>query len=137
MAANSTDAAWSQANSEEPDGSSGKKKGLNLSFNKRIVLVMLAVSLITVLSSIVVLSFVWEQHFQTYTRENVQRVADSTAIPSPRAIRLLVAIGTAGALNAASSASILYDSINVQVRDENGAIVYDDSTGQGFGQRLP
>ena len=65
MAANSTDAAWSQANSEEPDGSSGKKKGLNLSFNKRIVLVMLAVSLITVLSSIVVLSFVWEQQFQT------------------------------------------------------------------------
>ena len=83
MAANSTDATWIQANSEEPDGNSGKKKGLSLSFNKRIVLVMLAVSLITVLSSIAVLSFVWEQHFQTYTRENVQRVADSTADSSP------------------------------------------------------
>ncbi len=59
MAANSTDATWSQADSEEPDGKSAKKKGLNLSFNKRIVLVMLAVSLITVLSSIAVLSFVW------------------------------------------------------------------------------
>ena len=95
MAANSTDAAWSQANSEEPDGSSGKKKGLNLSFNKRIVLVMLAVSLITVLSSIVVLSFVWEQHFQTYTREMCSALPIPRPIPSPRAIRLLVAIGTA------------------------------------------
>ena len=133
MAANSTDAAWSQANSEEPDGSSGKKKGLNLSFNKRIVLVMLAVSLITVLSSIVVLSFVWEQHFQTYTRENVQRVADSTADSIAQGYKASRGDWYSGSLNAASSASILYDSINVQVRDENGVIVYDDSTDKALG----
>lgn len=133
MAANSTDATWTQANSEEPDGNSGKKKGLNLSFNKRIVLVMLAVSLITVLSSIAVLSFVWEQHFQTYTRENVQRVADSTADSIAQGYKASRGDWYSGALNAASSASILYDSINVQVRDENGAIVYDDSTDKALG----
>lgn len=133
MAANSTDATWTQANSEEPDGNSGKKKGLNLSFNKRIVLVMLAVSLITVLSSIAVLSFVWEQHFQTYTRENVQRVADSTADSIAQGYKAAHGDWYSGALNAASSASILYDSINVQVRDENGAIVYDDSTDKALG----
>ena len=133
MAANSTDATWTQANSEEPDGNSGKKKGLSLSFNKRIVLVMLAVSLITVLSSIAVLSFVWEQHFQTYTRENVQRVADSTADSIAQGYKAAHGDWYSGALNAASSASILYDSINVQVRDENGAIVYDDSTDKALG----
>lgn len=133
MAANSTDATWTQANSEEPDGNSGKKKGLSLSFNKRIVLVMLAVSLITVLSSIAVLSFVWEQHFQTYTRENVQRVADSTADSVAQGYKASRGDWYSGTLNAASSASILYDSINVQVRDENGAIVYDDSTDKALG----
>lgn len=133
MAANSTDATWTQANSEEPDGNSGKKKGLSLSFNKRIVLVMLAVSLITVLSSIAVLSFVWEQHFQTYTRENVQRVADSTADSIAQGYKAAHGDWYSRALNAASSASILYDSINVQVRDENGAIVYDDSTDKALG----
>lgn len=133
MAANSTDATWTQANSEEPDGNSGKKKGLSLSFNKRIVLVMLAVSLITVLSSIAVLSFVWEQHFQTYTRENVQRVADSTADSIAQGYKAAHGDWYSGTLNAASSASILYDSINVQVRDENGSIVYDDSTDKALG----
>ncbi len=34
MAANSTDATWTQANSEEPDGNSGKKKGLSLSLQQ-------------------------------------------------------------------------------------------------------
>lgn len=133
MAANSSEATWSQADSEEPDGKSAKKKGLNLSFNKRIVLVMLAVSLITVLSSIAVLSFVWEQHFQTYTRENVQRVADSTADSIAQGYKASRGDWYSGALNAASSVSILYDSINVQVRDENGAIVYDDSTDKALG----
>ena len=60
MAANSNDSAWSQAEEESLHGESGKKKGLNFSFTKRVVLVTLAVSLITVLSSIVVLSVVWE-----------------------------------------------------------------------------
>ena len=48
MAANSNDSTWSQAEEETLHGDSGKKKGLNLSFTKRIVLVTLAVSLITV-----------------------------------------------------------------------------------------
>ena len=94
---------------------------------------MLAVSLITVLSSSAVLSFVWEQHFQTYTRENVQRVADSTADSIAQGYKAAHGDWYSGALNAASSASILYDSINVQVRDENGAIVYDDSTDKALG----
>lgn len=127
MAANSTDATWTQANSEEPDGNSGKKKGLSLSFNKRIVLVMLAVSLITVLSSIAVLSFVWEQHFQTYTRENVQRVADSTADSIAQGYKAARGDWYSGALNAASSASILYDSINVQVRDSDTLLTQTDA----------
>ena len=56
-----------------------EKKGFTISFTKRVMLVSIAVSLITIISSVVVLSAVWNQHFQSYTRENVQRVADGTA----------------------------------------------------------
>ena len=134
MAANANDATWAQENGGEPGTDAEKKKGLgNLSFTKRIVLVTLVVSLITVLSSIVVLSIVWEQHFQSYTRENVQRVADSTADSISQGYKASRGDWYNGALNAASSASSLYDSIYIQVRDENGAIVYDDATDKALG----
>ena len=106
MAANANDATWAQENGGEPGTDAEKKKGLgNLSFTKRIVLVTLVVSLITVLSSIVVLSIVWEQHFQSYTRENVQRVADSTADSISQGYKASRGDWYNGALNAASSAS--------------------------------
>ena len=63
----------------------------------------------------------------------MQRVADSTADSIAQGYKAAHGDWYSGALNAASSASILYDSINVQVRDENGAIVYDDSTDKALG----
>ena len=33
----------------------------------------------TVVVAMGVLSYVWEEHFQAYTRENVQQLADTTA----------------------------------------------------------
>lgn len=106
--------------------------GFSISFTKRVVLVAVLVAVITILSSIAVLSFVWEQHFQSYTRENVQRVADSVAAS--------IAEGYEhsdgdwySALSAASSASSLYDTVKIQVRNADGTIIYNDSTDEALG----
>ena len=51
----------------------------NLSYTTRVTLSFAAIAAMTALVAIGVVSFVWEQHFQTYTRENMQDVAETTA----------------------------------------------------------
>ncbi|MBE6466316.1 cell wall metabolism sensor histidine kinase WalK [Denitrobacterium detoxificans] len=103
-----------------------KKRWGNLTYTTRVTAAFALVSAMTALVAFGVLSFVWEQHFQTYTRENMQRIASTTAS----------AIGSKyeqsndwynGALTPASSASELSNGVGVQVLDSTGAILYDDS----------
>ncbi len=122
---------WAQGEEEKPGSG---KEGFNLSFTKRVVLVSLAASLITLVSCIAVISVVWEQHFQTYTSENIQRIADSTADSISQGYQRSNGDWYNGALNAASSASTLYDSIFIKVRAQDGTVVYDDSPDRALGQ---
>lgn len=110
-----------------------EKKGFTISFTKRVMLVSIAVSLITIISSVVVLSAVWNQHFQSYTRENVQRVADGTAAAIADGYEQSNGDWYGGALSAATSASSLYDSAYLQVRTIDGTIVYDDRANDVLG----
>ena len=110
-----------------------EKKGFTISFTKRVMLVSIAVSLITIISSVVVLSAVWNQHFQSYTRENVQRVADGTAAAIADGYEQSNGDWYGGALSAATSASSLYDSVYLQVRTIDGTIVYDDRANDELG----
>lgn len=110
-----------------------EKKGFPISFTKRVMLVSIAVSLITIISSVVVLSAVWNQHFQSYTRENVQRVADGTAAAIADGYEQSNGDWYGGALSAAKSASSLYDSVYLQVRTIDGTIVYDDRANDVLG----
>lgn len=110
-----------------------EKKGFTISFTKRVMLVSIAVSLITIISSVVVLSAVWNQHFQSYTRENVQRVADGTAAAIADGYEQSNDDWYGGALSAATSASSLYDSVYLQVRTIDGTIVYDDRANDVLG----
>lgn len=110
-----------------------EKKGFTISFTKRVMLVSIAVSLITIISSVVVLSAVWNQHFQSYTRENVQRVADGTAAAIADGYEQSNGDWCGGALSAATSASSLYDSVYLQVRTIDGTIVYDDRANDVLG----
>lgn len=110
-----------------------EKKGFTISFTKRVMLVSIAVSLITIISSVVVLSAVWNQHFQSYTRENVQRVADGTAAAIADRYEQSNGDWYGGALSAATSASSLYDSVYLQVRTIDGTIVYDDRANDVLG----
>lgn len=110
-----------------------EKKGFTISFTKRVMLVSIAVSLITIISSVVVLSAVWNHHFQSYTRENVQRVADGTAAAIADGYEQSNGDWYGGALSAATSASSLYDSVYLQVRTIDGTIVYDDRANDVLG----
>lgn len=110
-----------------------EKKGFTISFTKRVMLVSIAVSLITIISSVVVLSAVWNQHFQSYSRENVQRVADGTAAAIADGYEQSNGDWYGGALSAATSASSLYDSVYLQVRTIDGTIVYDDRANDVLG----
>lgn len=110
-----------------------EKKGFTISFTKRVMLVSIAVSLITIISSVVVLSAVWNQHFQSYTRENVQRVADGTAAAIADGYEQSNGDWYGGASSAATSASSLYDSVYLQVRTIDGTIVYDDRANDVLG----
>ena len=56
---------------EEAQEEDGRRK-IGTSYAMRMTLSFALVAAMTALVSIVVVSFVWEQHFQTYTRENMK-----------------------------------------------------------------
>ena len=113
---------------EQPNKQSKKKhkhrKGTT--FTMRVTLGFVAVSLLTIFSSVLVLSFVWEQHFQAYTRENMERLASSTADNIAAAYERYNGDWYAGSLSPAESAASLYDTVSIQVSDQNGNILYDN-----------
>ena len=64
----------------EDAGARRKKIGWNsLSYTARVTLAFALIAAMTALVAIGVVSFVWEQHFQTYTRDNMESVATITA----------------------------------------------------------
>ena len=54
-------------------------KWSNLSYSARVTISFSLIAAMTALVAIGVVSFVWEQHFQTYTQENMRIVAETTA----------------------------------------------------------
>lgn len=64
----------------EDAGASRKKMGWSsLSYTTRVTLAFALIAAMTALVAIGVVSFVWEQHFQTYTRDNMESIATITA----------------------------------------------------------
>lgn len=104
----------------------GSSHGSGLTYAARLTISFVLISAMTTLLAFGVLSYVWEQHFQTYTRENMQRIADTTA----------TSIGAryqesgqwyGGALSPASTVHDLNSGVGVQVIDSSGNVLYDDS----------
>ena len=64
------------------DAGAGKRKRPgwdNLSYTTRVTAAFAFIAAMTALVAIGVVSFVWEQHFQTYTRDNIERTAQQVA----------------------------------------------------------
>lgn len=114
---------------EQQKSQKRKKKGMT--FTLRVTLTFVIVSLMTIFSAVAMLSFVWEQHFQSYTRENMERLANSTADSIAVAYERYHGDWYGGTLAAASSAGSLYDTVSIQVTNESGSVVYDNTNDQG------
>ncbi len=101
-------------------------KRRSLTYAARVTLAFVLISAMTTLLAFGVLSYVWEQHFQTYTRENMQRIADTTAA----SISARYQDGQqwyGGALAPASTVHDMNNGVGVQVIDTSGNVLYDDT----------
>lgn len=114
---------------EDRDGKA--KKGF--SFTARITLSFAAIALMTALVAVGMLSFVWEQYFQSYTRENMQNLAESVAGSIEQSFETMPNDWYSGALAAANSASALYDTVNIQIISSDGWVVYNSGAQNSIG----
>ena len=123
----STEFRFGRGGYEQEDGA----RGQGITYTMRVILAFALVSFMTALVSIAVLSYVWEQHFQTYTRENMQNIAETTAQAIGARYSASGGHWYSGALDPASSAHDVNESIGVRVVDANGDVLYDDSRTMG------
>ncbi|MDO4443340.1 MAG: HAMP domain-containing sensor histidine kinase [Slackia sp.] len=113
------------------------------SYTTRVTVTFALVAIMTVIVAMGVLSYVWEQHFQAYTRENVQELADATA----ESVAARYEANHAAALEAgggasdmgyppigmddvqpAQSAHMLQPGMGIQVTSaKDGQVIYDSS----------
>ena len=95
-------------------------------YSTRMTLSFAMTAVMTAAVLVMVLAFVWEGQFQRYTRQNMQRVASSTAEAiSQRYIE--AGEWNDEVISATMAASALSDDIGVQLVDANGNILYDDT----------
>ncbi len=99
----------------------------NLSYSARLTITFALISAMTAVVAFGVLSFVWQEHFQTYTRDNMDRIARTTATNIGERYAQSQGNWYTGALVPAAGIKDVYDSVDVQVIDTNGNVLYDAS----------
>lgn len=115
---------------------------LSVPYTVQIVVTFALIALLTAGVGLLVLTSVWNEHFQSYTRENIQELADTTAeaiearyqqsnADTISQIENGVVIEypplTIEDVSPASSAHQLKQSLAVQVRSNTGSVLYDSS----------
>lgn len=120
-----------------PKRKSGKGEGLfffkNLSevpFTKRVAGSFAFVSLLTIMVAFGILSMVWEFHFQSYTQDNMERLAVNAAGALEEELELLDGKWTVETVDPMQSASRLNEDVNFQVVSADGEVRYDSSSGE-------
>ena len=102
----------------------------NLSYAARVTISFSLIAAMTAVVAIGVVSLVWEQHFQTYTQENMRAVAKTTA---DQIAELYEEAGTftSDVLQPAEYTVSMTHGVGVQVVDANNNTLYDSSTTAG------
>lgn len=96
------------------------------SYTKKMTIAFAATSVMTAVVFLLVLAVVWEDQFNTYTRQNMQSLAQATA--STLASKYEEADGwTPEVLDYAAMASNTSSDIAVQVQNAKGTTIYDDT----------
>lgn len=117
----------------EYDESGEVKQKKGVSFTARITLSFAAIALMTALVAVGMLSFVWEQYFQSYTRENMENLAESVADSIAQSFEKTTPNDWySGALAAANSAAALYDTVSIQIVSSDGSVVYNSGAHANF-----
>ena len=99
----------------------------SLSYATRMTLSFALIAAMTALVAIGVVSYVWEQHFQTYTQENMRTIAETTA--EQIASRYQEAESFAPyVLQPASNAVVVTKGVGMQVVDSQNKILFDSTT---------
>lgn len=115
------------------EGTGKKRRGIrfgwdNLTYTTRVTAAFAFIAAMTALVAIGVLSFVWEQHFQTYTQANIKKLAESTAEQIAEIYADTGTLENEGVSTVARYAGKL-NGVGVQVFDNRtGSITYDSTT---------
>lgn len=128
-AASSNGSGSAQKNTKTKGKRKGKgmwRKWTNFSLATRFTMSFAFIAAMTALVSIGVLSFVWEQHFQAYTRENIQITATSTA---DRIASKYEEVGgwSPDTTMAAAYAGVTFPGAGIMVVDRDGDVKYDST----------
>ena len=100
-------------------------------YSVRMTFYFALISAMTALILVIVLALVWEGQFQSYTRENMQRLANSTAEDvSERFIQ--AGMWNRDVLEEARGVSDVSDDVSIQVVSAEGEILFDDAWDEGW-----
>ncbi len=119
-----------QPSSRNSWGTIKRKPAAGASFTTSMTLAFALIALMMALIFVIVLAVVWGGQFSSYTRSNMQAMADSTA-ESISAAYEREGRWTPEVVQSASTASTFSSDIGVQVIDNDGGVLYDDTWSSG------
>ena len=108
------------------------QRWFNFSYTNKVTLAFALIAIMTAIVAFGVVSFVWQGHFQTYTRENVQGLAENTAMQIATRYEQ-DGVWYNGALKPAEEAVRFSPTVGVQVVDNNDSMLYDSTRANATG----
>lgn len=100
----------------------------NFSYTTRVTLAFALIAAMTALVAIGVVSFVWEQHFRTYTADNMKTLCETTANRIADNYRETGDLWASGTTDPAAQAVKVTGGVGIKVTDLKGSTVFDSST---------
>lgn len=108
-----------------------KVRWSSFSYTTRMTLAFAFIAAMTALVAIGVVSFVWEQHFQTYTADNMEVLADTTANRIASNYERTGDLWNPDTTKPAAQATEMTSGVGVKVVDAYGGVPYDSSITAG------
>ncbi len=99
----------------------------NLSYTTRVTLAFALIAAMTAMVAIGVVSFVWEQHFRTYTADNMNTLCETTANRIAAIYQETGDLWNPETTRPAAQATELTSGVGVKVVDSKGATAFDSS----------
>lgn len=100
----------------------------NFSYTTRVTLAFALIAAMTALVAIGVVSFVWEQHFRTYTADNMRTLCQTTAARIADNYKETGDLWAKGTTDPAAQTIKVTSGVGIKVTDLKGGTVFDSST---------